>query len=94
MAIGEDGEREIDRLAPDGRFVANLHPQRVEEHDGIHGLERPALPRRDFRHDAVGDGADQVRRDLDAVHLGEEALDFTHGHSARLQPRESCRRTL
>ena len=51
-AVGQHGQREIDRLAADRRLVANLDAQRVEEHDRIHRLERPALPRRDLRDDA------------------------------------------
>ena len=60
-AAGEDGQRQINGPAPDQPFVANLHPQRVEEHHRIEWLERPALPRRDLRHDRIGDRTDQVR---------------------------------
>jgi hypothetical protein len=66
-------------------FVPNLHPERVEEHDRIHPLEGPALPRRHFGDDAVRDRADQIRRHLHAVHLGEEALNFAHGHPAGVE---------
>ena len=84
-AIGQHGEREIDRLAADRRFVANLHPQRIEEHDRIHRLERPALPRGHFGDDPIGHRADQIGRDLHGVHLREEALNLAHGHPARIE---------
>jgi hypothetical protein len=43
------------------------------------------LPRRHLGDDAVGHGADQIGRDLHAVHLRQEALDFPHGHAPRVQ---------
>jgi len=88
MAIGQHRQRDIDRFAAHHRLVANLDPQRVEEHDRIHPLKRPALPGRHLRHDAVGDRADQIRGHLDAIHFREKALDFAHRHAARIQSKD------
>ena len=59
-AVGLDPQRQVDRLVADRALVADLHPERVEEHQGIDRLERPVLPLGDFVQDGVGDGADQV----------------------------------
>jgi hypothetical protein len=66
-------------------FVVNLHPQRIEEHDGIRALKRPALPRRHFRNDPVGHGTNQVGGDLHGLHLREKGLNLAHGHAPRVQ---------
>jgi hypothetical protein len=71
--------------APDRRLIANLDPQRIEEHDGIQALERPALPGGHLGDDLVGDGADHIGRDLHGVPLGQEAPDFAHCHAPRVQ---------
>ena len=52
---------------------------------GYIGSSGRALPRRHLRDDRVGDRADQIRRDLDRVHLGEEALNLAHRHPARVE---------
>jgi hypothetical protein len=38
----------MDRFTPHGRFIADCDAQRIEEHDGLHRLERAALPGRHF----------------------------------------------
>ena len=82
---GAQPRREIDGFAADRRFVANLHAQRVEEHDGIHPLERSALPRGHFRDDPVGHRANEIGRDLHGVHLRQEALNLADRHPARVE---------
>jgi hypothetical protein len=57
----------------------------IEEHDRIHPLERSALPGGHLGDDAIRHRADQIRRDFHGVHFREEALDFPHGHPARVQ---------
>ena len=57
----------------------------IEEHDRIHRLERPRLPRRHLGHHRIGDGADQIGRHLDAVHLAEERLNLAAGEAAGVQ---------
>jgi hypothetical protein len=51
----------------------------------VHRLQWPGLPGADLGHHAVGDEADEVRRHLGAVLLGQEALDLVHGHAACAQ---------
>ena len=43
------------------------------------------MPRRDFRDDALGDRADQVRRHLHVVHLGEKAVNLADRHPTGIQ---------
>ena len=68
-AVGQDAERDVDRLVADDALVADLDPDGVEEDQRIDRLERPVLPFGDLLQDGVGDGRDQVRRDVDAVEL-------------------------
>ena len=69
--VRQHGQDEIDRRAA---HVASsrIFTQCVEEHDRIHRLEQAASPRGHVCHDAVGDRADQIRRDFHAVHLAEK----------------------
>ena len=46
LALAIKRQRHIDRLVADQALVADLHPQRVEEDDGINRVERPVLPSR------------------------------------------------
>src|SRR3982751_4997655 len=46
-SVGPDAQGDVDRLVPDQPFVTDLHPQGVEEDQGIGGLQRPRLPGRD-----------------------------------------------
>ena len=69
-------------LVADDPVAADLDPQRIEEHDWIHRLQRPVLPGRRLGHDLVGDRADEVRRGLRAVGLVEELLDLANAHAA------------
>ena len=52
--------------------------QRVEVDDRVDRLQRPGAPRRDVLEHGVGDAADRVTADLDAVELAELRLDLTH----------------
>ena len=83
-AVGQDAQRQVDRLVAHHGVLADLHPQGVEEHHRVHRLQRPRLPGRDLAHHRVGDLADELRRDLHRVHLGQEALDLAHRHAARV----------
>src|SRR4028118_1317307 len=47
-------------------------------------LERPVLPLGHLVQHRVGDGADQVGRDLDAVELAQVALDLAGAHPPRV----------
>ncbi len=65
--------------------MADLDAQSIEKHHRIHRVEGARLPRGDFRRDAVGDGADEVRRHLDGIHLRKKGLDLADGHPAGVQ---------
>src|SRR5215207_8614340 len=62
-----DAERDIDRLVADQAFIADLDPQRIEEDQRIHRLERPVLPLADGLEHRVPDRRDQVGRDIKPV---------------------------
>ena len=59
--------------------------QRVEEHHRVDVLQRPGLPRPRVVHDRVGDPADQVPADRDAVELAQVRLDIPGGHAPRVE---------
>ncbi len=82
LAVGLHPQRQVHRLVADPAVVADLDPQRVEEHHRVHRLQRPVLPGDRLRHDLVGNRADEVGRDLGAVALGQERLDLAHAHAS------------
>ena len=43
------------------------------------------MPRRHFRDDSVGDGADQIGRDLDRIGLCQEGLNLADGQPAGVE---------
>jgi len=57
-AVGQHTEREIDGLVAHDGILADLDPQRVEEHHRVHRLERAALPGAHLGHHRVGDRTD------------------------------------
>ena len=71
-----DRQREVAGLALHRAAVADLQHQRVEEHDRVDVIQRPGLPGAGVVHDRVGDPADQVAADLDAVDLLQVRLDI------------------
>ncbi len=62
-------QRQVYRLVPHDRVFTDLHPQRIEEHDRVQILQRPALPRGDLGQHRFAHGADEVERHLHRVHL-------------------------
>ena len=52
---------------------------------GYIGFERAGLPRGDLGDDGVGDGADEIGRDVDRVHVGQEGLNLADGQPARIE---------
>ncbi len=59
-AVRADAKGNIDGFIPNGALVADLDPERVEEHQRVQRLERAVLPFGHFIEDGVGDRADQV----------------------------------
>ena len=72
----------MDRLVADDALVADLDAQGVEEHQRIDRLERPGLPGGDLLQDGVGDGADEIGRDLDPVEFAQVSDDLADAHAA------------
>lgn len=58
--IGQNAQGQVNRLVAYQAFFANFHPQRIEENDRVHRLQRALLPRADLFHDFVCHGADEV----------------------------------
>ena len=84
LAVEVDADRDVAGLVADGAAVPDLDDQRVEKQDRVDVLERPGLPLPHIVEDRVGDAADQVMADLDAVELGEVGLDVAHRHPTRV----------
>jgi hypothetical protein len=59
-----------------------LNPQRIEENQRVDRFQRAGLPGGDFLQHRVGDGADQIGRDVDAVELAQMADNLTGAHTA------------
>ena len=53
--IGKDAERDVDRLVPHEALVADLHPDRVEKHQRVAGVERAPLPLGHLLEHGIGD---------------------------------------
>jgi hypothetical protein len=83
-AVGQHAQRQVDRLVAYHGVLADLDPQRVEEDDRVHRFQRAGLPGADLGHHGVGDAADELRRHVHAVLVGQEALHLAHGHAARV----------
>src|SRR5439155_4828363 len=65
--------------------LTDLEDERVEEDDRVDVVERPLLPLAHVLHDRVGDPADQVAADADAVDLGQVRLDVARRQAARVE---------
>ena len=85
VAFEGDAQREVAGPALHAARFSDLDHEAVEEHDRVEVIERPLLPGTHVLHDRVGDAADQVAADLDAVELAEVRLDVPDRHPARVQ---------
>ena len=81
-AVGAHAERDVDRLVADQPFVADLDPQGIEENQRVDRFQRARLPGGDLLQHRVGDRADQIGRDLDAVEIAQMADDLAGAHAA------------
>jgi len=70
LTVQVDRQRQITCPALHAAAIADLQHQRVEEHDRIDVIQRPCLPRPRVVHNRVGDPADQVTANFDAVDGG------------------------
>ena len=81
-AIGPDAQRQIHGLVPDRTLIADLQAQCIEVDDWVHDFQRALLPLLDFGQHLVGNGGNQIGRNLQAVQLQQMRLDFAHAHAA------------
>src|SRR5215470_11338712 len=65
--------------------VADLDPQRVEKDYRIKRVERPVLPFPDLIEYCIGNPADQIGRDLDAIELVQMRLDLANRKPAGIE---------
>ena len=65
---------------------ANLHPQSVKDHNGIHPVQRTALPVPNLVQHRIGDPADQVRRDLQPIDILKMDLNIAHRQTGGIKP--------
>jgi hypothetical protein len=68
-AVSAYAERDRHRLVANQPFIADFDPQCIKENQWVNRLQRPRLPGRDLLQHGIGDGADQIRRDLDAIEI-------------------------
>src|SRR3954451_5302209 len=77
LALQRDADREIAGAVSDRAVLADLHHERVEVDDRVNLIQRPRAPRLHVGQHSVGDAADRVTPDRDAVELAELRLDLT-----------------
>ncbi len=82
--VGADAQRDVDRFVANHPFVADFHPDRIEEHQRLGRIQWPLLPSRDFIEHGVGHRADQVGRDVDAVQIVQMPHDLAGAHVPRV----------
>lgn len=66
--------------------IADLHPERVEDHDRIHPVQRPALPFADLVEHGIGHTADQIGRDLQPIDLFKMGADIADTQPGGVEP--------
>jgi hypothetical protein len=81
-AVGAHAERDVNRPVADQPLIADFDPQRIEENQRIDRFQGAGLPGSDLLQDRVGDGTDQIRRNLDAVEIAQMADDLAGAHAA------------
>jgi hypothetical protein len=82
LAISARAKGNMDRLVADNAFVADIHPQRVKEHQRIGRIKRPLLPCRHLVKHRIGHRADQVGRHLHALELAQTPANLARAHAS------------
>ena len=85
VAVDADADGQIAGASADRAVLGHLHVQRVEVDDRIDALQRARAPRGDVLQDRVGDAADRVAADLDAVQPLQVRGDVAHRHAAGVE---------
>jgi hypothetical protein len=81
-SVRSDAESDVNRLVFHRPLVAYLDADRIEENQRIEGFQSSVLPFRHLLQDVIGDGTDQVGRDVDAIELAQMPLDLAGAHAA------------
>ena len=74
--------------------ITDLHPERVENDDGIHPVQRSGLPFSDLVQHGVGDTADQVGGNLQAINVPKMRADVTDSEAGKAYPFGSGRYSI
>ena len=85
VAVHRDPQREVAGATLHRPALTDLQDHGVEEDHRVDVLQRSRSPRARVVHDRVGDLADQLPADLDAVDLLQVRLDVARGQSTRVQ---------
>ena len=85
LAFDRDAQGEVAGLALHRPALADLEDERIEEDHRVDVVQRSLLPLADVVHHGVGDTADQIPADLDAVDLGQVRLDVARREPARVE---------
>ncbi len=85
LPIGIDAYRDVGGLVRNRVVVAHLDHDRVQEDDGIDGVERPGLPGLHLLQHTVSDPRDRLVRQFGAIDLPQMVLDVADGHAVRVQ---------
>src|SRR3954447_10845071 len=85
LAVAGDPQGEVAGAALDRAVLTDLHEHGVEVDDRIDRLQRPRAPRDHVVEDGVGDPADRVAPDVDAVELAQMRRDVTDRHPAGVE---------
>ncbi len=85
VPVKRDAQGEVQRAALDRAAVADLEDHAVQEHDRIDVLQRALGPLAHVIHDRVGDAADEIEADLNAVDLLQVRADVTDRQPTALQ---------
>jgi hypothetical protein len=85
VAVAGDPDGQIAGAGADRAVLGHLDAQRVEVDDRIDRLQRPRTPCRDVLQHGVGDAADGVAADLDAVEALPVSGDVAGRHAAGVE---------
>src|SRR5262249_58960054 len=85
LALDGDPKRELAGPALHAPALADLQHERVQKEHRVDVVQEALLPLADVVHDGVGDAADQVTTDVDAVQLGKVPLDVPRGQAPPVQ---------
>lgn len=80
LSIPGDAQGDADRLVLQypAAGITDLHPESVKNDNGLHPVQRPVLPVADLIRHGIGDTADQIRRNPQAMGIIQMSLNIAH----------------